>query len=101
MERTLALVDGLAGFSFGRAGFAGARNKLGFTPVLHLDTSPKLVQFIKLADAAAGTGAEHVRAPRLAIEGEERQRILTIVHEVLATRPNCPNVGAPAVQEAH
>ena len=72
-----------------------------FTPVLHLDTSPKLVQFIKLADAAAGTGAEHVRAPRLAIEGEERQRILAIVHEVLATRPNCPNVGAPAVQEAH
>lgn len=57
-----------------------------FMPLLHLDTSPKLVQYIKLADAVTGTGAEHVRAPRLALEGEERQRILGIIEQAVAAR---------------
>jgi len=58
-----------------------------FMPLLHMDTSPKLVQYIKLASSLTGTGAEHVRAPRLPLEGEERQRVLSIVEKALATRP--------------
>jgi 4-hydroxy-tetrahydrodipicolinate synthase len=57
-----------------------------YTPLLHLDTHPKLVQYIKLAMAERGFGAETVRAPRLALVGEERQRIQGIVRQALATR---------------
>ena len=58
-----------------------------FTPLLHLDTKPKLVQYIKFVNAMAGTGAEHVRAPRLMLEGAERQAIADIVREALENRP--------------
>ena len=63
-----------------------------FMPLLHLDTSPKLVQYIKLADAVTGTGAEHVRAPRLPLEGEERKRILGIIEQAVAARPSLVEV---------
>ena len=36
-----------------------------YTPLLHLDTKIKLVQYIKLAMAECGLGSEMVRAPRL------------------------------------
>src|SRR5689334_13129954 len=36
-----------------------------YTPLLHLDTRIKLVQYIKLAMAECGLGSEMVRAPRL------------------------------------
>lgn len=58
-----------------------------FTPLLHLDTHPKLVQYIKLAMAETGMGTETCRAPRLPIEGEERARILDVVRRALASRP--------------
>jgi len=58
-----------------------------FMPLLHLDSSPKLVQYIKLADSAAGTGAEYVRPPRLTLEGDERRRILQIIEDAMAARP--------------
>lgn len=58
-----------------------------FTPLLHLDTHPKLVQYIKLAMAKAGRGTETTRAPRLPLEGAERQRILKLVRRALETRP--------------
>jgi 4-hydroxy-tetrahydrodipicolinate synthase len=61
-------------------------------PLLHLDTSPKLVQYIKLADAVTGTGAEHVRAPRLPLEGEERKRILGIIEQAVAARQSLVEV---------
>ncbi len=57
-----------------------------FTPLLHLDTKPKLVQYIKLANAIAGTGAEYVRAPRLTLEGEERAAITDLVQRAIDTR---------------
>ena len=34
-----------------------------YTPLLHLDTHVKLVQYIKLAMAERGLGSERVRAP--------------------------------------
>ena len=58
-----------------------------FTPLLHLDTKPKLVQYIKLANALAGTGAEYVRAPRLTVEGEERETIAAIIRHAIENRP--------------
>src|SRR5437870_7186933 len=58
-----------------------------FTPLLHLDTHVKFVQYMKLAVQECGLGAEWVRAPRLPLVGEERKRILKIIHIGMATRP--------------
>jgi len=58
-----------------------------FMPLLELDIHPKLVQYIKLAEAQVGLGSEQVRAPRLPVVGEERDRVLQIIHQALANRP--------------
>ena len=58
-----------------------------FMPLLELDIHPKLVQYIKLAATMEGIGTEYVRAPRLLLEGEERERILSIIQHGIATRP--------------
>jgi 1-pyrroline-4-hydroxy-2-carboxylate deaminase len=58
-----------------------------FMPLLELDIHPKLVQYIKLAAAQTGVGSEYVRAPRLVLEGEERERVLRIIDEGIKTRP--------------
>jgi 4-hydroxy-tetrahydrodipicolinate synthase len=58
-----------------------------YTPLLHLDTHPKLVQYIKLAMAVRGFGSETVRAPRLPLAGEERERIIALVRRAVETRP--------------
>jgi 4-hydroxy-tetrahydrodipicolinate synthase len=62
-----------------------------FMPLLELDIHPKLVQYIKLAAAQTGIGSEYVRAPRLQLEGEEREKILTIINNGIATRPELPD----------
>jgi 1-pyrroline-4-hydroxy-2-carboxylate deaminase len=59
-----------------------------FMPLLELDLHPKLVQYIKLAEQQVGIGSENVRAPRLALVGEEREKILKIINDGIATRPN-------------
>jgi 1-pyrroline-4-hydroxy-2-carboxylate deaminase len=61
-----------------------------FLPLLELDIHPKLVQYIKLAEAAAGLGSEHVRAPRLPLIGAERAQVLQVITEGLAKRPSLP-----------
>jgi dihydrodipicolinate synthase/N-acetylneuraminate lyase len=61
-----------------------------FLPVLELDIHPKLVQYIKLAEVATGLGTEIVRAPRLAIEGAEREKVLKIINDALSVRPELP-----------
>ena len=61
-----------------------------FMPLLELDIHAKLVQYIKLAEAQAGIGSEDVRAPRLTLAGEERERILKIINDGIATRPVLP-----------
>ncbi len=58
-----------------------------FTPVLHLDCHPKLVQYIKLAQAMCGHGTEDCRPPRLPLVGEERQRITALIQQAIDTRP--------------
>jgi 1-pyrroline-4-hydroxy-2-carboxylate deaminase len=59
-----------------------------YTPVLHLDTHVKLVQYIKLAAAECGYGSELTRAPRLPLEGAEREQVLAIIRQAIATRPS-------------
>ena len=58
-----------------------------FLPLLELDIHPKLVQYIKLAEQEAGIGSETVRAPRLTLDGEERERILKIIRTGINNRP--------------
>ncbi len=58
-----------------------------YTPLLHLDTKVKLVQYIKLAMVETGLGSEMVRAPRLPLVGAEREEILAIIRHAIATRP--------------
>ena len=58
-----------------------------FLPLLELDIHPKLVQYIKLAEAEEGIGSEHVRPPRLPLIGEERDRVLKIICDGIKSRP--------------
>ena len=58
-----------------------------YTPLLHLDTHVKLVQYIKLAAAECGYGSELTRAPRLPLVGAERERVLGVIRKAIATRP--------------
>ena len=62
-----------------------------FLPLLELDINAKLVQNIKLAEVATGLGTEYVRAPRLALVGQERQEVLEIINNGLKTRPSLPD----------
>jgi 4-hydroxy-tetrahydrodipicolinate synthase len=64
-----------------------------FMPLLHLDARPDLVQCIKLCEELLGRGSEVTRPPRLALEGETRQRVIAIVEQAMATRPVLPDVG--------
>jgi 4-hydroxy-tetrahydrodipicolinate synthase len=59
-----------------------------YTPLLHLDTKVKLVQYIKLAMQEVRFGSEKTRAPRMRIEGAEREEVLGIIHRAIATRPS-------------
>jgi dihydrodipicolinate synthase/N-acetylneuraminate lyase len=62
-----------------------------FMPVLELDIVPKLVQYIKLAEVQTGIGSEYVRAPRLTLVGKERESVLSVIGECVATRPVLPD----------
>jgi 1-pyrroline-4-hydroxy-2-carboxylate deaminase len=62
-----------------------------FLPLLELDISAQLVQNIKLAEVATGIGTEHVRAPRLPLQGAERERVLAIINHGLKHRPTLPD----------
>ncbi|RDY61760.1 dihydrodipicolinate synthase family protein [Flagellimonas nanhaiensis] len=61
-----------------------------FMPLLELDINPQLVQNIKLAEVATGIGTENVRLPRMPLQGEERDRVLSIIAEGVKTRPEIP-----------
>lgn len=59
-----------------------------FTPLLHLDTKIKLVQYIKLGQQIVGLGSEKVRAPRLELVGEERAYVTGLYETALKNRPS-------------
>ena len=58
-----------------------------FLPLLRLDTVPKFVQLIKLVQEEVGLGSERVRAPRAVLAGAEREMVLAIIRERLASKP--------------
>ena len=58
-----------------------------FLPLLRLDTMPKLVQLIKLAQEMVGMGSARVRAPRLELVGSELEDARRVIRQALADRP--------------
>ena len=64
-----------------------------FLPLLRLDTVPKFVQYIKLAQQVFGIGNERTRPPRLMIEGGERKAVLETIKQGLASRPDLALTG--------
>jgi dihydrodipicolinate synthase/N-acetylneuraminate lyase len=55
-----------------------------FLPLLRLDTTPKFVQLIKLAQREVGKGSARVRPPRLQLDGEELESALASIRASLA-----------------
>ena len=66
-----------------------------FLPLLALDTVPKFVQLIKLTQQEAGCGSETVRAPRLVLQGAERDEALQTIREGLNNRPASAQASTP------
>lgn len=58
-----------------------------FLPLLRMDTVPKFVQLIKLAQQEAGHGNARVRAPRLELDGAELKEAKAVIRRALDTRP--------------
>ena len=62
-----------------------------FLPLLRLDTVPKFVQLIKLAQQEVGMGSARVRPPRLELTGDELKQARDLILGALATRPELGN----------
>jgi dihydrodipicolinate synthase/N-acetylneuraminate lyase len=75
-------------FELARGGESSSARRLyeWFLPLLRLDTVPKLVQLIKLAQELTGQGPARVRPPRLDLTPEERADATAIVEAALASR---------------
>lgn len=58
-----------------------------FLPLLRMDTVPKFVQLIKLAQEEVGKGSARVRPPRLPLAGSELEQARRVIREALAARP--------------
>lgn len=58
-----------------------------FLPLLRMDTVPKFVQLIKLAQKRVGMGADLVRPPRLSLDGKELRDAMDALDTALAARP--------------
>jgi len=57
-----------------------------FLPLLRMDTAPKFVQLIKLAQTEVGMGNSRVRAPRLELAGEELRNAQNVIRQALQNR---------------
>jgi 4-hydroxy-tetrahydrodipicolinate synthase len=57
-----------------------------FLPLLRLDTVPKFVQLIKLAQQEVGMGNARVRPPRLELVGSELDQTKALIREALHNR---------------
>lgn len=59
-----------------------------FLPLLRMDTVPKFVQLIKLAQEMVGMGSARVRPPRLELAGAELEEARRIIQDALEHRPS-------------
>ena len=55
-----------------------------------MDVVPKFVQLIKLVQSHVALGSERVRAPRLVLEGAEREEAIVVITQALASKPEFP-----------
>lgn len=58
-----------------------------FLPLLRMDTVPKFVQLIKLAQEIVGMGNSRVRPPRLQLVGAELEEARATIEKALVSRP--------------
>jgi len=58
-----------------------------FLPLLRMDTVPKFVQLIKLAQSEVGMGNSRVRPPRLELASEELRNAKDVIKQALQNRP--------------
>lgn len=66
-----------------------------FLPLLRMDTVPKFIHLIKLAQEISGMGSARVRPPRLQLIGEELEQATQIVRQAMASRPAVDSGRAP------
>lgn len=64
-----------------------------FMPLLHLDVSHRFVQNIKVVENMVRGTSTTVRAPRLALDGEELAKVMEIVKAALETQPDLSKYG--------
>ena len=58
-----------------------------FLPLLRLDTGPRFVHLIKLAQEEAGMGSARMRPPRLDLSGAELEGARGVIRERMSCRP--------------
>jgi dihydrodipicolinate synthase/N-acetylneuraminate lyase len=61
-----------------------------FLPLLRMDTVPKFVQLIKLAQSEVGMGNARVRPPRLELAGDELRNARNVIQQALQNRAEAP-----------
>ena len=76
-------VESVRLFDLARAGEHDACRELyeWFLPLLAMDAVPEFVHLVKLCQQEFGLGSERVRAPRLPVSGELRERTLLAIAE--------------------
>jgi 4-hydroxy-tetrahydrodipicolinate synthase len=80
--------ESVALFEAARSGDASADALYAwFLPLLRLDAEPKFVQLIKWVQARERRGTPTVRAPRLALAGDDLARVKRLYAAARATRP--------------
>ena len=71
-----------------------------FLPLLRMDTVPKFVQLIKLAQAEVGMGNTRVRPPRLELAGAELEEALDTIRSALRARKTGARSQEPEVRKS-
>jgi 1-pyrroline-4-hydroxy-2-carboxylate deaminase len=69
-----------------------------FLPLLRMDTVPKFVQLIKLAQEEVGMGNSRVRPPRLQLMGAELDHARATISHALANRPKSLDTAAASAR---
>jgi len=89
-------------FELGAAGRLREARELydWFLPLLRLDTVPKFVQLIKLAQMEVGHGSVTVRPPRLEIEGDELADVRKLIRARIASRAALDSASSRSVTAA-
>jgi 4-hydroxy-tetrahydrodipicolinate synthase len=63
-----------------------------------MDTVPKFVQLIKLAQSEVGVGNSRVRPPRLQLVGEELNEARNVIRQALQSRPQMAGNQVPSTK---